>query len=125
VLLVPAQARGERVTGLEPLLDQQSESDWQQQVLEWARRGGFRAYHTRDSRRSSAGFPDLVLVHPGRHLLLFAELKRNTGLLTTAQLEWLGSLSTVEHVGVEIWRPHDWQRVKAVLLGSQEVGRAD
>src|SRR5688572_19177552 len=40
----------------------QTERAFQAQVVKYARLMGWTAYHTHDSRRSQAGFPDLVLV---------------------------------------------------------------
>ncbi len=69
-------------------------------VLAMARALGWRAYHTRDSRGSEPGFPDVVLARRGR--VIFAELKTESGRVTRPQLEWLGDLP-----GAVIWRPGD------------------
>lgn len=39
--------------------------------------------------RITLGFPDLVLMHPGRELVLFREVKRPGGKLTEYQRTWL------------------------------------
>jgi len=92
-----------------------SEAEWQAQVLDAAVRFGWRAYHTHDSRRSAAGFPDLVLVHP-RAGIIFAELKTDKGRVAAPQAEWLDALQAAagQHpTRVVLWRPHDasavWQ----------------
>lgn len=81
----------------------------QQAVLALAKLNGWMVYHTFDSRRSEAGFPDLVLVHPERRLMYCVELKSETGKLTPAQARWL---EAVYHVGypplAAVWRPQDW-----------------
>lgn len=117
-----------------------SEKQWQGLVIQAAVRGGWEAYHTHDSRRSQAGFPDLVLVKEGR--VIFAELKTETGKLSPAQERWLKKLSTVENVcqrllkrlcelmgvaatkksypvQVYVWRPSDWPLITDVL----DIGR--
>ena len=88
-----------------------SERQWQQQVLELAALYRWTWYHTHDSRRSPAGFPDLVLV---RDRVLFVELKTDRGRLTTEQLRWQNELY---HAGAEVfvWRPGDLVLVKRVL----------
>lgn len=93
-------------------LPRQSERSFQQQVYDAARMLGWRAYHTRDSRGSTAGFPDLVLVRRPR--LLFAELKREGEQPTPEQAEWLDELWGC---GCEayVWRPSDWPTVQRVL----------
>ena len=87
------------------------EKDWQKQVVAIARRCGWAVYHTYDSRRSAPGYPDLTLV---RERLVFAELKREDGKLSSAQEEWLERLRDAG-VEVHVWRPSDLRHVHAVL----------
>jgi len=88
-----------------------------------ARRGNVftLAYHTFDSRNSQAGFPDLVLVHPRRGLILFIELKTDTNYPTTEQRLWLAGLCSATHncpnILVEVWRPRDWTHIVQTLGG--------
>ncbi len=68
-------------------------------------------YHTFDSRRSSRGFPDLVLCRPLTHQVLFVELKTMRGRLSPAQIGWIEALSAAEGDGtvrVCVWRPCCW-----------------
>ena len=90
-----------------------SERAWQQQVTDLAALCGWRWYHTQNSRRSPAGFPDLTLVRGGR--LVFAELKTERGRVTTAQQAWLDALGHCQGVLVFVWRPADFAEVLAVL----------
>jgi hypothetical protein len=85
--------------------------------------GPILAYHTHDSRHSPSGFPDWVCVGPGG--VLWRELKRQSGKLTTAQLEWLQALTGAgQDAGV--WRPADLcsgriARELAVLAGPRRT----
>jgi hypothetical protein len=90
-----------------------TEKQWQSLVIDLARLRGWRIYHTNDSRRSEPGFPDLCLVRRGR--LAFAELKTETGKITTAQHEWLADFSACPGLLVYVWRPSDWPEVQRVL----------
>lgn len=102
-----------------------SEKEFQAQVLELAAWTGWLVYHTFDSRRSHAGFPDLVLVRGTR--IIFAELKSERGRVSSEQQTWLDALGTVaaDLVGpalpptapvlVRVWRPTDWPEIEAVL----------
>lgn len=90
-----------------------SERTFQAAVVRLATACGCRCYHTHDSRRSAAGFPDLVLVRDG--VLTFAELKTDTGRVTSEQSEWLESLRAVPGVAVRLWRPNDRAAVVAAL----------
>jgi hypothetical protein len=75
---------------------------------------GWLFYHTRDSRRSEAGFPDCVLVKPGR--LIFAELKSAKGKPTHAQEVWLSLLAhSVPGVVCYLWRPKDVVEIAEIL----------
>lgn len=61
-------------------------------------------YHTRNSRRSDPGFPDLVLVRGDR--ILWRELKTATGRVTEPQQVWLDVLAAAGG-DVAVWRPVD------------------
>lgn len=81
---------------------------------------GWLWYHTRDSRGSSAGFPDIVATR--YWALLFIELKREKAFPTDMQKLWLDSLDgaggedgTPYGAKVYVWRPRD--------LSSGEVER--
>ncbi len=100
------------------LLDQATrEEDFLQQVRAYARLMGFWTYHTRMSRRSDPGWPDLVLCRPPR--LLFVELKREGKGATPQQAAWLERLGAVPCVETALWTPADWPEIEDVLR--QEV----
>ena len=63
-----------------------TEDRWQALVVLEARARGWRVYHTHDSRRSAAGFPDLVLVRPPRVVFAEAEDGVGTGFALAAGL---------------------------------------
>lgn len=92
-----------------------TEKQFQQQVLDYARLMGWKAYHPWISVRSEPGFPDVVAVRAGR--LVVAELKSLTGKLTPAQEEWLGALGAVPCCEVYTFRPtdEDWQEIERVF----------
>lgn len=105
------------------LLSNLSEAAWQKQVMEWAKRGGWLTFHAsgcQHYKRNARGFPDLVLLHPERRIVFFAELKTEHGKATTAQIEWLAALNTVDSYGAQLWRPRDWQEIQVLLLGGTE-----
>jgi VRR-NUC domain len=93
-----------------------TEREWQRSVEDLAAAFGWRSYHTFDSRRSTAGFPDLVLV---KSVVIFAELKTDTGRLKPAQAAWFRDLAEIEATctGVEVyvWRPADFDAIVARL----------
>jgi hypothetical protein len=88
-------------------------------VTELATLTGWLVYHTYDSRRSQAGFPDLVLARGDR--LIFAELKTDKGRIRPAQIEWLDRLGAVASsqpgISVYLWRPKDWAGIEKILMG--------
>ncbi len=99
-----------------------SEKEFQAQVVELARLTGWLCYHTHDSRRSAASFPDLVLVRPP--VVRFIELKAGTGKLRPKQRAWLDDLKDCESVEAHLWRPSDWDRIEEMLTRPRKRGAA-
>jgi len=91
------------------------EKDFQQTLMKYAQLAGWTVYHTYDSRRSEAGYPDLTMVRGTR--LIFAELKSHKGKLRKEQEEWIQRLSDVPSIEVYIWRPLDWPEIEKTLRG--------
>ena len=91
-----------------------SEAELQRCILQLATACGWTTYHTYDSRRSNAGYPDLTLVRPPR--LMFVELKSEKGKWRPMQEKWLELLRAC-NVEAYAWRPHDWRdgTIEAVL----------
>jgi hypothetical protein len=73
---------------------------------------GWWVWHDNDSRRNRAGWPDLVLLRPGR--LIFAELKTDTGKLSAEQRRILSMLKMAGQE-VYIWRPTDFETIRGIL----------
>lgn len=92
-----------------------SEAALQRAVVDLAVTLGWLWHHTGDSRRSTPGLPDLILVRPPR--VLFVELKSAKGRPRPVQLEWLCALADCPGVDAYIWWPGDWSSgvVEAVL----------
>ena len=81
-----------------------SETELQVNVVGLAEAHHFLHYHTHDSRRSPAGFPDLTLVHKHTGRLIFAELKTEKGWASPQQRLWLTSLQR-SPAEVFLWKP--------------------
>ncbi len=75
-------------------------------IRQLCRYRGWMTYHTHYSRGSEAGWPDLVLLHPGQRRTIFAELKREDGKVTPSQEAWLDALDACGHE-TAAWRPTD------------------
>jgi hypothetical protein len=73
------------------------------------------SYHTHDSRRSPAGFPDRVYAGPGG--VLFRELKTDTGKLSAEQQAWIVGLHAAG-LDAQVWRPGDWPTLIVAELKS-------
>ncbi len=71
-------------------------------ACKWA---GLLTFHAFDSRRSEAGFPDVVICGP--HGVLFRELKAERGRLSPDQREWLDKLRQAG-ADAAVWRPDAW-----------------
>src|SRR5205085_1848486 len=99
-----ASVKAKRIPG-------QTEKGFMATLKQFAELHGWSWYHTRDSRRSPEGFPDVVLV---RERVIYAELKTDVGKLTLAQKEWLSRLRAAGQE-VYIWRPCMWPEIEATL----------
>ena len=93
----------------------ESEEAFQRRVWAVAERCGWRVYHTKDSRGSPPGFPDLVLINEADGDMIFAELKREGGRVSRPQREWIDAVNKVGEVWGEIWRPSDAYEIAEVL----------
>lgn len=96
-----------------PFTETVSEKDFQRAIIDTAIRNGWLYYHTRDSRKSPAGFPDLVLV---RERVLWLEVKTETGQASASQLDWRDALLAAGQ-DYRLVRPSDWQSIRAALEG--------
>lgn len=81
-----------------------SEAQFQDAVLDLARRLGVYAFHVPDSRRCPPGWPDLTLVGDGG--LLFRELKTARGRVRPEQAALGATLTTIGQDWA-LWRPAD------------------
>lgn len=80
-----------------------TEGEMQDSIRQAALQHHWRFYHTFNSRRSDAGFPDCVCVRDGR--LMFFELKRQSGRVSMQQVLWIVELGQVPGVDAYIVRP--------------------
>lgn len=72
---------------------------------------GWRIYHTFDSRSSSAGFPDLVLL---RERLIFAEVKKVGAQPRPDQVKWLDALVLAD-CETYLWTLDDLPEITEVM----------
>lgn len=97
------------------------EADFQAELIRAAKRMGWRAYHTHDSRRSEEGFPDLVLASRTQRRVIYAELKRPGEDPTEAQA-WWGETLTAAGEEYHLWRYADWDAALRALWKRPEGG---
>lgn len=89
-----------------------SEKEFLQTVINLAKQNGWLVYHTWNSRKSAAGFPDLVLLRNG--VLIVAELKVGANTVSPAQQQWLDAFAAAG-IAALVWRPEDWPEVEKAL----------
>lgn len=90
-----------------------TEAEFERQVIEYAELMGWKIYHTRNSKGSVEGYPDLTMVRGQR--LVFAELKTDTGKCSAAQNAWIDDLLLVPGIGAYVWRPAYWLEIERTL----------
>lgn len=88
-----------------------TEAQLQQRITDLCDWLGLKWHHEVDSRKSKAGWPDLVIAGTE---VIFTELKADKGRVSPEQAAWLGRL---EQAGakVYIWRPKDWPEIERTL----------
>lgn len=95
-----------------------TEAEFMAAVIELAERYHYNVYHTRNSKGSNKGFPDLCCLRfssDGTGRLVFLELKSMKGRATVEQRMWVIGLSQVPGVVAMIVRPSDWHEIERVL----------
>lgn len=97
------------------LLAHVSEREFMDALISVADTFSWMVYHTHDSRRSQAGFPDLVLCKPPR--LLIWEAKRQDGRVKPEQRRWIEALAACG-VDARVVRPVDYDDLLAILRGA-------
>ena len=90
------------------------EAQFKNSVIEIATRYGWLVHHDLPAMNSrgkwathiqgDSGFPDLVLLN-SKGVLVFAELKTDTGRLSKQQEQWLDRLDLSACI-VQVWRPN-------------------
>ena len=106
------QIETDRLAYLAASARRKNEADFQREVTRLLDAAGFRWYHNPDSRRSAAGFPDIVATDGTT--IIFAELKTDEGKLKPEQEEWLADLDAAGAV-VHVWRPSSLDAIRAAL----------
>jgi len=109
--------RVERLLRAGPVMqDRMTHAELLEIVRDAAKVGGWKLAFTWKSLHSPAGFPDCVLVHPGRRRIVYAELKTMKGKVTPSQQDWM---DTLRQAGAEVylWRPDSVDDVIALLVG--------
>lgn len=102
-----------------------TEREFQRQVTELAALLGWHVAHFRPAQTArgwrtpvqgslGAGWPDLVLVRVRDRRLVFAELKSETGRVSSRQAEVHGLLEAAGHP-VNLWRPADIEAIAEAL----------
>ena len=75
---------------------------------------GWHIYSVPDSRwATSKGFPDLILAHPQKELMIAVELKTNQGRLSAEQHIWLSMIAKI--MPAYVWRPNDMEAITRIF----------
>ena len=105
---------------MNPIALEMTEKAFQAEIMAALKACGYMVYHTHDSRRSAAGFPDLMCVRPGE--CFFAELKSERGRVSVEQQEWIDALREAGQV-VHVWKPSDRPIIEKLLALKAPLGR--
>ena len=92
----------------------QNHQAFQSAIRKLATAQGWADYCQWDSRRSPAGWPDLILLRPPE--IIAAELKIPPDRLSPAQRATLQSLAACQQIHTFVWRPRDSQQIADTLF---------
>lgn len=113
-----------------------TEAQWQDAIVQAAKLTGWLVHAERPAQTGQGwrtaiqghkGFPDLVLLHPGRAHLVFVELKRKPNKASKEQVDWLAALERVvihtsNHLAARLmFVPDDVPQLLAFLAGDSEA----
>lgn len=107
-----------------------TETAWMDWIAEIAHTWGWTLAHFRPARTihgwrtavgyDGKGFPDLVLIHPIRRRVIFAEVKTDRGRLDDDQATWRNKLVSAG-ADWHLWQPKDRPAVVELLSFGQAV----
>jgi hypothetical protein len=90
-----------------------NERHFQREFVKYVELFGWLVYFVPDSRMCRSGFPDIVLLRPGR--LVIVELKMPGNNTSPEQKLWLKLFSMIPGVETYVWWPDDIPIIKARL----------
>jgi hypothetical protein len=94
------------------------ERDFQETIEHFCAVRGLLWMSVVDSRGQHAeGWPDLAIADVPHGTLRLWELKSARGRLRPAQTAWLDALAHCTRLESGVYRPSDWDRVSATLVG--------
>ena len=102
-----------------------SEKALQWEIVKCGREEGYIEFHPYDARKSTPGFPDLVMANTMDLDVLFFEVKKQLGKLTPEQQRWGAMLVGRSGVEYRIIRPSDLEWAKARLRAKQRIAVAE
>ena len=92
------------------------EKEFQRKVLFLLKINGWQTHHTfRSTEVNPKGFPDILAWKPSLGRMLFAELKSNTGRLTSEQKEVIAGLAQISTIETYVWYPKDWELIHEII----------
>jgi hypothetical protein len=100
-----------------------TEKEFMAQIKDLATMMRWTWFHPYDSRRSTPGLPDLLLVRPPR--IIFAELKVKSGFVTPSQKQWLDLLGGCPGVETYLWTPGHWPEIQVALAPGKKESRTE
>jgi len=97
-----------------PVKRDSNEAVFQGRVVKLAEQAGYTVYHTRDSRRSAAGFQDLVIFKDDDPVCHMWELKRRGGQPSAEQCHFLAGMDG-KVIDCRLYHPDDMDEIVDTL----------
>jgi hypothetical protein len=109
----PSQGATATPEPLSAVYEAMSEREFQADVVQGLEQRGWWVFVVPDMRRTRAGLPDILAIHPDWDFMLALELKSQGGRVRSEQREMLAIMHRIPGIYAAVVRPSEWAALSA------------